>query len=146
MRLLGLALSIAICIAVPFPMKSQGVSPLRTVRTFQLPPAVKGGFDHLAIDLVHNRLFATPEEYKAVLVIDLGTGAMIHEITGIARPHAILYREDLNRIYVTDGTDGALKTFDGTTYELLHTTALAKDADSIGYDPSKKLLDVDNGV
>jgi len=27
-----------------------------------------------------------------------------------------LYREDLNRIYVTDGDAGDLKIFDGTTY------------------------------
>ena len=140
-----LAISVAICIATAVPMQAQDAAPLRTVRTIQLPAAVKGSFDHLTVDLSHHRLFVTPEDYKAVLVLDLATGNVIHEITGIGRPHAVLYREDLNRIYVTDGADGALKTFDGATYGLLKTTALAKDADSIGYDPSRKLLYVDNG-
>jgi len=31
----------------------------------------------------------------------------------------VLYREDLNRIYVTDGDAGDLKIFDGTTYGLV---------------------------
>jgi hypothetical protein len=140
-----LEVAIAIGIAGSVPMKAQESEPLRAVRTIQLPAAVKGPFDHLTVDLTHNRLFVTPEDYKAVLVLDLATGAVIHEITGIARPHAVLYRQDLNRIYVTDGADGAVKTFDGATYRLLHTATLAKDADSIGYDASRKLLYVDNG-
>jgi DNA-binding beta-propeller fold protein YncE len=140
-----LAVSLAICVAASVPLIAQDAPPLRTVRSIPLPAAVKGAFDHLTVDLAHHRLFVTPEDYKAVMVLDLATGAVIHEITGIGRPHAVLYREDLNRIYVTDGEEGAVKTFDGATYRLLKTTALAKDADSIGYDSSRKLLYVDNG-
>ena len=33
---------------------------------------------------------------------------------GIVRPHAILYREDTNRLYVTDGGDGSVKVYDGS--------------------------------
>jgi DNA-binding beta-propeller fold protein YncE len=127
------------------PANAQTAEPLKTVQTIQLASSVKGPFDHLAVDQAGNRLFITPEDYKAVLVLDLATGTVIHEITGIARPHAVFYRQDLNRIYVTDGTDGAVKTFDGATYKLLTTAALAKDADSIGYDPSTRLLYVANG-
>jgi DNA-binding beta-propeller fold protein YncE len=140
-----IALSLAICVACSLSVKAQTAEPLRAVRTIQLSPSVKGPFDHLAIDVTRNRLFLTPEDYKAVLVIDLTTGKVIHEITGIGRPHAVFYRPDLNRIYVTDGTDGALKTFDGATYAPLHSAALAKDADSIGYDVSRQLLYVANG-
>jgi DNA-binding beta-propeller fold protein YncE len=138
------AILIAICLAGSVSLPAWQ-APLRTVRTIPLPPTVKGAFDHMAVDLAHNRLFVTPEDYKAVLVLDLATGAVLQEITGIARPHGVLYREDLNRVYVTDGTDGAVKIFDGATWQLLKTIPLAKDADSIGYDPSRKLLYVDNG-
>ncbi len=140
----GSAISIAISVAASVSLPAWQ-APLRTVRTIPLPPTVKGAFDHMAVDLAHNRLFVTPEDYKAVLVLDLATGAVLQEITGIARPHGVLYREDLNRVYVTDGTDGAVKIFDGATWQLLKTIPLAKDADSIGYDPSRKLLYVDNG-
>jgi len=57
----------------------------------------------------------------------------------------VLYREDVNRIYVTDGEAGDLKIFDGKTYKLLSSVKLLEDADSIGYDPSTKYLYIDNG-
>jgi hypothetical protein len=120
-------------------------APLNPLETISLPPAVKGKFDHFGVDLKHNRLFATPEDYHAVLVYDLVTSQPIAEIRGIAKPHAVLYREDLNRIYVTDGEDGALKIFDGNSYKLLDTVPLAKDADSIGYEPARQYLYVVNG-
>jgi hypothetical protein len=57
-------LTLGLCEAQPQP------APLKLLQTIQLPVAVKGHFDHLAIDLKNNRLFVTPEEYKAVLVLD----------------------------------------------------------------------------
>src|SRR5258708_4181917 len=87
-------------------MQSQEAAPLKLVQTYKLPADVKGNFDHFAIDLAGNRLFATPEAYKAVLVFDLKTGNIIHKISGIEKPHAILYRDDLKRLYVTDGEAG----------------------------------------
>ncbi|HXA50134.1 MAG TPA: hypothetical protein VNV86_07520 [Candidatus Acidoferrum sp.] len=122
-----------------------GQAPLKAIETIALPTAVKSKFDHFAIDLKHNRLFATPEDYHAVLVFDLVTSQLVTEIRGIAKPHAILYRDDLDRIYVTDGADGALKIFDGKTYKPLGSVALAKDADAIGYEPSRQYLYVVNG-
>jgi DNA-binding beta-propeller fold protein YncE len=119
-------------------------SPMKALQTISLPPTVKGRFDHFAVDLKHNRLFATPEDYHAVLVFDLVTAESIAEIGGISKPHAILYRDDLNRIYVTDG-DGALKIFDGANYKPLDSVSLAKDADAIGYDATRQYLYVVNG-
>src|SRR5258708_19280409 len=126
-------------------VQSQETGPLKLVQTITLPPDVKGHFDHFEADVKGNRLFATPESYKAVLVFDLKTGKPVHTISGIEKPHAVLYREDLNRIYVTDGEAGDLKIFDGKTYTLLPTVNLLEDADSIGYDPTTKYLYIDNG-
>jgi len=105
----------------------------------------EGEFDHFAIDLAGNRLFATPEAYKAVLVFDLKTGNIIHKISGIEKPHAILYRDDLKRLYVTDGEAGDLKIADSESYKIVSSVKLLEDADSIGYDPATKLLYIDNG-
>jgi len=125
--------------------QGQNTAPLKLVQTFKLSADVKGNFDHFAIDLAGNRLFATPEEYKAVLVIDLKTGNVIHKITGIEKPHAVLFREDLKRLYVTDGEAGDVKIVDSDSYKILSTVKLLEDADSIGYDPATKLLFIDNG-
>lgn len=126
-------------------VRAQGSSPLKLVQSFKLPPEVKGNFDHFAVDLKNSRLFCTPEGYKAVVVFDLKTGKLIHTIQGIEKPHAILYREDSNRLYVTDGEAGDLKIFDSTTYAPISSVKLLKDADSIGYDPVTKYLYIDNG-
>jgi DNA-binding beta-propeller fold protein YncE len=124
---------------------SQDSAPLKLVQTISLPADVKGHFDHFEIDLKGNRLFATPEDYKAVLVFDVQTGKLIHKIPGIERPHAVLYREDINRIFVTDGEAGDVKIFDSKTYALVSSVKLLEDADSVGYDPDSKYLYVDNG-
>jgi DNA-binding beta-propeller fold protein YncE len=126
-------------------LRCQDTVPLKLVQTFKLSPQVKGNFDHFGIDLKGGRLFATPEGYHAVVVFDLKTGKLVHKIDGIGKPHAVLYREDLNRIYVTDGDAGDLKIFDGTTYSLVSSVKLLEDADSIGYDPATKYLYIDNG-
>lgn len=124
---------------------AEEAAPLKLVGTFKLPADVKGNFDHFAIDLAGNRLFATPEAYKAVLVFDLKTGQLIHKITGIEKPHAILYRADLKRLYVTDGEAGDVKIVDSDSYAILSSVKLLEDADSIGYDPVTKYLYIDNG-
>jgi DNA-binding beta-propeller fold protein YncE len=125
--------------------RSQQNEPLKLVQTIKLPPDVKGHFDHFEIDLKNQRLFATPEDYKAVLVFDLKTGKLIHTIRGVDKSHALLYREDTNRLYVTDGEAGDLKIFDATTYAPVSSVKLLEDADSIGYDPNTKYLYIDNG-
>lgn len=117
---------------------------LERVQAFSLP-GVTGPFDHLSADPAHDRLFVAAEAYHAVLVLNIHTGKVIHEITGIQKPHAILYRPDIDRIYITDGVDGSLKIYDGKTYDLLKRIPLEKDADSIGYDPLRQLLYVVNG-
>src|SRR5438046_7727920 len=125
--------------------EGQESAPLRLVRTITLSPDVKGHFDHFEVDLKGGRLFATPESYKAVLVFDFKTGKLIRTIGGIGKPHAVLYREDLSRIYVTDGDAGDLRIFDGKSYRLLSSVKLLEDADSIGYDAATKCLYIDNG-
>ena len=120
-------------------------APLQELQTIRLQPAVKGRFNHFGVDLKHNRLFAAAEDYHAVLVYDLVTSAPIMEIAGIAKPHAIFYRDDLDRLYVTDGESGELKIIDGKTYKPLKSIPLAKDADAIGYDAPTHNLYIVNG-
>src|SRR5260221_5278374 len=125
--------------------QSQEAAPLKLAQTYKLSADVKGNFDHFAIDLAGNRRFPSPAAYKAVLVVDLKSGNMIHKISGIEKPHAILFREDLKRLYVTDGEAGDVKIFDSDSYKIVSTVKLLEDADSIGYDAATKLLYIDNG-
>jgi DNA-binding beta-propeller fold protein YncE len=117
---------------------------LRSMQTTPLP-GTKSRFDHFGVDLANYRLFATAEDQHQLLVLDLKSGQKTGEISGIAKPHAVLYRADGNALFVTDGEEGALKIFDGQSYKLRKSLKLAKDADSIGYDPSRNYLYIVNG-
>jgi DNA-binding beta-propeller fold protein YncE len=118
---------------------------LKLLQHIPVPGDVGGHFDHFAVDLKHNRLFATPEAGKCVEVFDVKTSKHLKTISGIDKPHAVFYREDLDRIYVTDGEDASLRIIDGGTYKILKTVKLRPDADSAAYDPATRYLYVDNG-
>jgi DNA-binding beta-propeller fold protein YncE len=126
-------------------MQAQSPAPLKPIAKYEMPSSVQGRFDHLGIDIRENRLFVAAETAHQVLVFDLRSGKFIRAIDGIAIPHAIFVREDLDRIYITDGGTGALKIYDGKSYNLLSTVPLKVDADSIGYDPATHALYIDNG-
>ena len=126
--------------------KASNGTPLKLVGKYEFPSNVTGRFDHLLVDLKTQRMFTTPQSAKAVMVFDLKTREMIHTIAGIEIPHHLLYREDLNRLYVTDGGNGgALRIIDGKTYEFIKSVPLLPDADPSIYDPATKLLYVESG-
>src|SRR3981189_2110281 len=131
---------VATLLAFAVQARGQMAAPIKLIQTFKFPAEVKGNFDHFGIDLKGGRLFATPEGDHSVAVFDLKTGNLVHKIGEIGKPHAVLYREDLNRIYITDGDAGDLKIFDGTTYSLMSSVKLLEDAASIGDDPATKNL------
>ena len=69
-------------------------------------PGIDSGFDHFTVDLQGIRLFSAAEGHGTVEVFDMGTNEHIRT-TGrglIKEPHSLLFREDLNRLYVADGT------------------------------------------
>ena len=123
--------------------RSADTPPLKLITTYEFPSDVDSRFDHLIVDLDSHRLFTTPK--KSVDVFDLETGKLIHRITEVEVPHALLYRRDLQRLYVTDGEPGGLKIFDAKTYELIKTVKLLPDADAIAYDPVTKYIYIYNG-
>jgi len=106
---------------------------------------VQNHFDHLTPDLKNNRLFVVPEDNKTIEVYDLRTGAFIHSIKGIGVGHSVVWRPEIDRIFVTDGSDGDVKIFNGTTYELLKSVKLLADSDATGYDPVTHNLYIADG-
>src|SRR5260370_2591315 len=108
-------------------------------------PVVKNHFDHLTPDLKNSRIFVVHEDNKSVEVYDIRSVKFVHSIKGIGVGHSVLYRPDIDRIFVTDGSEGALHMYDGTTYALLKTVKLLADADATGYDPITHYLYIANG-
>jgi DNA-binding beta-propeller fold protein YncE len=120
-------------------------TPLKRAAKYKMPDTVKGRFDHLGVDMRGNRLFLAAETAHEVLVFNLRTGEYLRAIPDIRIPHAVFVREDLNRIFVTDGGAGEVKIFDGRNYKLVGAVRLKVDSDSIGYDPATHGLYIDNG-
>ena len=119
--------------------------PLALVQVIEMPEVPAGPYaDHMALDVTGQRLFTTPQANKAIDVLDLATGKVLRTIRGFGNPHAILYRGDRNRLFVTDG-DGALKIFDSSSYRAIKSIKLEPDADGIGYDARTGYLYVSNG-
>jgi DNA-binding beta-propeller fold protein YncE len=106
---------------------------------------VQNHFDHLTPDLKNNRLFVVPEDHKTIEVYDIRSGKFVHSIKGIGVGHSVVYRADIDRIFVTDGSAGDLKIFNGTTYKLLKTVKLLADSDATGYDPVTHNLYIADG-
>lgn len=130
----------------PHPAAAQ----LKLIQHIDVPGNPSGKFDHFGVDLKHGRLFATPEDASAVEVFDIRTGKHLQTIGGIGQAHSVVYREDLNKIYVADGgLDGAaagfLRIIDGDSYSIEKSVSLLPDADNAGYDSQTGHVYVTNG-
>src|SRR5215472_451099 len=110
-------------------------------------PLMTCHFDRFGVDLKNGRLFLVSENDGTVQVYGIPSGKLRHSLTGFAMSHNVVYRPDTNRIYATDGshTEGALRIYDGTSYELLKSVKMLPDADSMDYDPTTHYLYFTNG-
>jgi DNA-binding beta-propeller fold protein YncE len=124
--------------------RCEAASPLELVQTIPMP-GITGHLDHFGLDLRHHRLFLLAEDCSRIEVFDLRNNKLIHTISDAKKPHSMLYRGDLDEIFVTDGTDGSLKIFNGKTYNLIKTVKLLEDADDVGYDTATHYLYITNG-
>ena len=131
---------LAIFLALPTLSPSQDEAPLKLVQSIKLPGLKEGDFDHFAADRSGNRLFLAAEKNAAVEVLDLQTNKVIRTITGLEEPHSMLYRADLNKLFVVDGGAAEVKMYDGKSYKYLRAIKLEDDCDSSTYDPTTKYL------
>src|SRR3979411_1931258 len=88
----------AIPMAAQTQQKEPAKAPVKLLQSIPLPDLKDGDFDHLAIDLEGNRLFATAEENSKVEVFDTKTNKLIHTIEGLKAPHSLLFRVDLKKL------------------------------------------------
>jgi DNA-binding beta-propeller fold protein YncE len=143
-------ISAVVLLACGLPLGASRLSaagnPLVLERSIAIPDVATGPYsDHVAIDVVGKRLFATPQAAKAVAVLDLNAGRVVKMITGIGNPHGIFYSPELKRLFVVDGASGDVKVFSGEDYSLIKTIPLTSGADALDYDPQSKLIYVNNG-
>jgi DNA-binding beta-propeller fold protein YncE len=127
--------------------RAQTKEPLVLIGTMEMPGVPLGPYvDHFGVDLKKHRLFATPQAHKSVQVFDIDKGKFLHEVTGFGNAHGVVYRDDLDQFYVSDGGDaGEVKVFSGQDYRLIKSITGLIGADSNGYDPGTKEMYIVTG-
>ena len=121
---------------------AQATPALRLEKTIPLP-GVTGKFDHFAIDLETNRLFAAATGNHSVEVIDLKTGKVVQSIAGLGKPHGLAWVA--GSLFVSDGTLAELRVYKGTPLALAGNIKLSDDADDMVYNSAAHLLYVGHG-
>ena len=130
--LLTLAAATAVCASA----LSQEPASARLVQTILLPE-VLGGFNHMAADAEHHRLFATATGKKSVEIVDVAAGKLERVLDGPG-PAATCYAPEFKQLYVTRGQ--AVHIYDGETFELLKRVELSTGLDELHYVASEQRL------
>ncbi len=104
-----------------------------------------GKWDYLKMDGERERLFVSHQD--RVHIIDLKTDKPIGEITGLKGVHGVALAKDLNKGYITNGTDNTITVFDYNTFKVLKAiTVVGKKADAVMYNaPTKQIFVFNNG-
>src|SRR5215813_364799 len=123
---------------------AQSNAPLRLKKTIDMPD-VQGRIDHLSIDVKGERLFVAALGNNTLEVIDLKAGKRAKTIAQLKEPQGIRYVAETDRLYVANGNDGSVRTFDGTSYAPLKTLDYGDDADNLRYDSGRKRIYVGYG-
>jgi DNA-binding beta-propeller fold protein YncE len=118
------------------PAIAQEKTGLVLAKTIPLPE-VQGGFNHMSVDVEHQRLFVTATTKKTVEIIDLRSGKTERSLTGDG-PAAALFAPEFNQLYVTRGHNVCI--YNGTSFDLVTTVPLDSSLDELQYDPNGKRL------
>jgi YVTN family beta-propeller protein len=113
------------------------------VHTYRL--AGGGYWDYLTLDSAARRLYISRGNYVVVMNVD--TGKVIGDIPRGHREHGIALAPELNRGFISDGTNPSnVIVFDLKTLRILETVSLPNgDADCIIYDPATQRVFTFNG-
>jgi WD40 repeat protein len=136
--------------ALPLSSASSSSSPFSLAQTIIIPN-VNGRIDHMAIDIRGQRLFVAELENNSLDVIDLKGGKRLQSISNnnaglLNEPQSVVYVPELNRIFVSNGKDGTVDTFDAKSFYFVKGIKLpSDDGDNMRYDANSKLLYVGYG-
>jgi len=140
----GSAILLTLWMALVPAAYAQTEPPAKLVGYITLPD-LEGWMDHMAVDVKTRRLFVPAEQKKAMEIVDLAAGKVIHTITGFdGAPRKTVYIPQANQIWVDDG--GSVKSFDASSYQLLKNIPFDLDKsaklipDNGNFDPKSGLF------
>ena len=98
----------------------------------------EGRWDYVALDTVNRRLYVSHS--SSVEVVDPDTGKVVNTIPQLHGVHGIAIANDLNRGFITNGsnTSNSVTIFDLKTLAKLGEPAVGKNPDAVCYEPKTK--------
>jgi DNA-binding beta-propeller fold protein YncE len=115
------------------------ITPLTLQQSIPLP-GVKGKFDHVAIDLVGQRVFIAAKVNNTLEVVDLKGATRLRSVAGFREPQGVLYLPDTKEVVVANGGNGEVQFLDGSSLNVIKRVSFAADADNLRYEPQARLV------
>jgi len=128
-----LLVGLTLLAAAPASAQQDGRSLLELERKIPLG-AVNGRIDHLAFDLSRKQVFIAELQNNSVGVVDLGSGRLLHRISGLSEPQGVGYVPSVDMLFVANGGDGSVRVFKGGDFTPSGLQALNSDADNVRVD------------
>ena len=95
---------------------------------------VKGRIDHLAVDIMRQRLYVAELGNNSVGIVDLKEHRVLRTMMGLSEPQGIAYLPTTDTLYVTNGGDGSVRLFNATNFRPIGQIDLGNDADNVRVD------------
>jgi len=92
---------------------------------------VTGRIDHIAVDLARRRLAVAELGNNTVDILDLGSGRLLHRITGLQEPQGVAFVRSADALAVASAGDGTVQFFKAGNFAPTGQLDLGDDADNI---------------
>src|SRR6266403_5542038 len=119
--------------------------PLQLYEQASLPP-IAGRLDHFTADAKRKRVIFSALGNHSVEVFDAFTATIIHSIKdGLDEPQAVLFIDELDKLWVTNAGNGKVMIYTGADYKLEKTIDVGADPDNLRYHAPTKTVIVGYG-
>ena len=120
--------------------------PLLPVMPPQSVP-IFSGFDYVAVDAVHRRVFAAHTASEALLIVDADTGHVLGQVK-VGPLHGVAVDPKNGHVYTGDGESQTVSEVDPETKTVLRSADVDGKVDAIAYDPVNERIyaDEDDGT
>ncbi len=138
---------IIVCVCLLNSQLAQSAQPTKNIRftvANHYNVGGDGGWDLLAFDAKHHRLFISRSTH--VQVIDADSGKVVGDIPGTEGVHGIALADDLNFGFTSNGKGNSVTVFDLSTLKVIETLKISGlNPDAILYEPNSKHIFTFNG-
>ena len=112
-----------------------------------VPVPMMGGFDYVAVDAAHRRVYAAHTGAASLLIVDADTGAVVHQIK-VGPMHGVAYSADGTKVYTGNGDAKSVSESDPAGFKILRTVSVPGPVDAIAFDESNGHIyaDEDDGT